>query len=258
MASLICTDFFFNGLHMSDFGFITATLDSPSIDAIDIGLKKNLKTEKVGSNPVNYLYDVSYEDSLVFQTTMVYEDGHCLTMEEFRTVVRWLTTKNYMKMEIDNDKCRGIYFNCIVSDIKMYEYNGLPVGIYFEATCDSPYGWEDVTYNYTKSPCIFNNTSDDILNPVKPVFHFAVSKPGDVTLVNTTTGKCMILSSVLKEETCTIDTKHYLLLSDIPERNFYAAFNREWIDLVPGENTISFSGIPSLTISASLPRKVGY
>lgn len=258
MSTLFCDDFTFNGKKMSEFGFSSATFSNISIEAKDIGLKKTINSVRTGINPVSTLYNVTYEGVLGFECTMIYQCGKNIDNDTFRTVVKWLTVDSYKTLTIQNDKCDDVYFLCVISDIRVYENNNIPIGIYFEVICNAPYAWEDLEIKCSSSPYTFNNTSDDVLNTLKPTFTFTKAEGGDVTITNQTTGISTIITDVQTNETCNIDVEHGIITSNINNRNFYKIFNRKWVEFVPGNNTIEFSGIDSLTIKARIPRKVGY
>lgn len=261
MGRLFCDDFIFNNKKMSDFGFSTATFETISLSTPkDLALKKTLTTERIGTNPVNYLLNVKYEDVLKFNVTMLTLCNEPITVETFREVVRWLTTKKYEKLEIKNQKYNGYnyYFNCVVSDIQVYESNDIPMGVEFEMTCDAPYAWRDITVVCDKSPHTLIIETDDLLNNVKPVFTFTMGNAGDVTIYSEETDTEMQFTDMLAIETCTVDIEHCILSSNIKNRNLYNSFNRKWIELIPGNNTITFSGVSSLTISARIPMEVIY
>ena len=257
MSTLFCDDFLFRQKRMSDFGLVSASFDNPGLSPKEIGLKKTLHTAQDSINPVRDLYRVSYSGPLVFAGTMMRENASPIPMETFREIVRWLTAGSYERLYISNEACEGAYFNCVFSDIMPYENNGLPIGITFEVTCDAPYAWEELSVAGA-SPITINVTTDDVLNPVRPTFRFTCPASGQVEITNETTGDILRLDDMLAGETCTVDTKRLTLSSDIPGRNYYSSFNRVWPLLVPGENMISFTGFPSLEITAELPRKVGY
>ena len=257
MSTLFCDDFLFRQKRMSDFGLVSASFENEGLSARDIGLKKTLHRTQDSINPVTGLYRVSYGGPLVFTGTMIRENAAPIPMETFREIVRWLTAGSYERLYISNEACEGTYFNCVFSDLALYENGGLPIGITFEITCDAPYAWEDFSVT-GPSPITVNVTTDDVLNPVRPTFRFTCPVSGQVEITNETTGDSLALEDMLAEETCTIDTRCLTLSSDIPGRNYYSSFNRVWPLLVPGENTISFTGFPSLEITAALPRKVGY
>ena len=259
MATLFCDNFNFNGKNMSSFGFITATFDSDETTSVkDIALAKTLNTERIGTNPVNYLYNVSYGDPLVFSATLLKERGEELTMTEFRQVVKWLTVDDYKRLVIDNKKCKDCYFMCVVSNIQVYDNGEFPIGVCCEFTCDAPYGWTDWLFTPTANPVSIDIDTDDVLNPIKPKFHLKIEAAGDVTLSNETTGETMVLKDLLEQEDCVVDCERCILTSSITNRNLYKSFNRKWISFVDGVNKFSFSGVPTITISARIPREVGY
>lgn len=257
MSLLFCDDFLFRGRRMSDFGLVNATFDDSGLSPKEIGLKKTLHTARTGTSPVTGLYGVSYDGPLVFEGILMRDGAAPIPMETFREVVRWLTADSYERLYVSNQFCEGTYFNCVFSDIRLYENQGLPIGIAFEVTCDAPYAWEELSVTGT-SPMTVNVQTDDVLNPVRPRFRFTCEVSGPAAIFNETTGERLCLDDMLAGETCKVDTGRFLLISDIPERNFYSSFNRVWPSLAPGENVISFTGFPSLEITAALPRKVGY
>lgn len=257
MSLLFCDDFLFRGRRMSDFGLVNAAFDDPGLSPKEIGLKKTLHTARAGSGPVTELYGVSYDGPLVFEGILMRDGAAPIPMETFREVVRWLTADSYERLYVSNQFCEGTYFNCVFSNIRLYENQGLPIGIAFEVTCDAPYAWEELSVTGT-SPMTVNVQTDDLLNQVRPRFRFTCGTSGPAEIFNETTGERLRLDDMLAGETCTVDTRRYLVISDIPGRNYYSGFNRVWPVLAPGENVISFTGFPSLEITAALPRKVGY
>ena len=139
MSTLFCDDFLFRQKRMSDFGLVSASFENEGLSARDIGLKKTLHRTQVSINPVTGLYRVSYGGPLVFTGTMIRENAAPIPMETFREIVRWLTAGSYERLYISNEACEGTYFNCVFSDLALYENGGLPIGITFEITCDAPY-----------------------------------------------------------------------------------------------------------------------
>ncbi len=257
MSLLFCDDFLFRGRRMSDFGLVNATFDDSGLSPKEIGLKKTLHTARTGTSPVTGLYGVSYDGPLVFEGILMRDGAAPIPMETFREVVRWLTADSYERLYVSNQFCEGTYFNCVFSDIRLYENQGLPIGIAVEVTCDAPYAWEELSVTGT-SPMTVTVQTDDLLNQVRPRFRFTCEVSGPAAIFNETTGERLCLDDMLAGETCKVDTGRFLLISDIPERNIYYSLKRVWPSLAPGENVISITGFPSLEITAALPRKVGY
>lgn len=264
MEYIDAIDFTFNGKNSkSDFGYIIVSFDKSSgFSEPDTAQSLEVTKENVGNNPKAKLIELSYEDVLQPCFGLMKCDGEAFSKKEIRDIHKWLMVNEYTTLLINNSVCNNVHFNAITTNIEIKKFNGSIVGVSVTFECDSPYGYDTASTSYTISgnkTFILNNTSDDFLNNeiyIKPYIKIIKEGSGDFTIKNTTLNQTTVLN-LLNQEEVIMDCENMILSSSISNRNLYSKFNRVWISLALGNNSIKVTGNGTITISYDVARKVG-
>lgn len=264
MEYIDAIDFTFNGKNSkSDFGYIIVSFDKSSgFSEPDIAQSLDVTKENVGNNPKAKLIELSYEDVLQPCFGLMKCDGEAFTKEEIRNIHKWLMVNEYTTLLINNSLCNNVHFNAITTNIEIKKINGGVVGVAVTFECDSPYGYETASTSYTISgnkTFILNNTSDGFLNNeiyIKPYIKIKKEDSGDFTIQNITLNQTTVLN-LLNQEEIIMDCENMVLSSSISNRNLYSKFNRVWVSLALGNNSIKVTGNGTITVSYDVARKVG-
>lgn len=264
MEYIDAIDFTFNGKNSkSDFGYIIVSFDKSSgFSEPDTAQSLEVTKENVGNNPKAKLIELSYENVLQPCFGLMKCDGEAFSKEEIRNIHKWLMVNEYTTLLINNSLCNNVHFNAIATNIEIKKINSGIVGVAVTFECDSPYGYQTASTSYTISgnkTFALNNTSDDFLNNeiyIKPYIKIIKEDSGDFTIKNTTLNQTTVLN-LLNQEEVIMDCENMILSSSIPNRNLYSKFNRVWVSLALGNNSIKVIGNGTITISYDVARKVG-
>lgn len=184
-------DFEYDNMMLSDFGFVICKFDSSGIDTVSNGAELSFNTIASQYGAKYELTSVNYNDPLTatFQicknvcTSPVEE----VTVEEARTIMRWLNRKGFHKFRFINDEYIGIYFKASFN-VRRVEVGGILYGFELDMTTNAPFAFhEPIKINIINSlengKHVVVSESDEE-GYIYPRTEIEVKSDGDLTIYN--------------------------------------------------------------------------
>lgn len=220
--------------------------------------------EKIYRRPKNYLYGVNQEPVLTFEITLFSYDE--ITAPRYEEISKWLFGQmNYKKLQICQPDMTNIYFNCFLIDPQIIRTGNVITGVSFKVECDAPWGWgfpESIGYNYSgymyNDTIEFNNESGNN-DYLYPTLDFVVNSfGGSISITNTSdSNRIFLMTGLSANEAISFDCDHQIITSDTSDYRL-GTFNKNWVRLVPGLNTLIISAnVASIIINYQLAYKIG-
>lgn len=262
-------DFLYDNEKLSDYDMMLCSFDGGSNDTISVGSNLIFNTVKTNGSDRNYFVNYAYEEPLT--TTFQICKKNCggeekyITSEELTSLLRWLCRKDgYHKFEIYQNGYKGTYFMGSFNQPNQIKVGGLIVGLELTLVTDSPYGYEDIEFDFTTTASvgysIFNlSTETGHLYPIE--FDCKCLESGDLQIHNSIEDRTTEIKNCVKDEIITLDGNHKIIETSVPTHKIYNDFNYNYFRLGNtynnNLNTITTSIPCEIHIKYALVRKVG-
>jgi hypothetical protein len=260
---------FSNELNMPDL-IMCVALDS---DNGEVGTYLNREAVASESHDGRYkrIHSFKYTETFAPKFTFIKKDFGNFEMDEVRTVLKWLTSKDTTAiLETYYDDSNVVSWASIGGFVDLQTYklaNNRTIAI--TATWDSisPFALSDiytVTKTITSTGTITINIDTDDNKPVYP--RVTIQTNGnDIKFVNKHTdffNKSKSYSSLevinnASTETVTVDGANQIIKTSLTRRIFGDDFNRVWLELYDGKNELTINGNCTVTLEWREVRKVG-
>lgn len=139
-------DFEFDGINLSEFGFIICNFDSKGLNTVSNGSVITFNTVSTHSGSKHDLTSTEYEDCL--ETTIQICKNYCssdvkeITSTEFRQLTKWLSRKKFLKFKILDEDYIDLYFEASFN-INRIEFNGILYGLELEVMTNRPFALKE-------------------------------------------------------------------------------------------------------------------
>ena len=205
-------DFEYDGLRLSDKGFVICKFDSSGVETITNGSTITFNTVSTMRGVKHELTSVEYADCLTatFQIckNLCLDKNEEVSLEDMRDIMRWLNRKSFHKFKLLDNEYTGIYFEASFNVSKI-EVGGRLCGFELEMFTNRPFALlEPVTVvinnevaNETKS--IYSLSDDE--GYVYPNMEIEILESGDLEIYNTTEDRTMVISNCEKGEIIKVD-----------------------------------------------------
>ena len=184
-------DFEFDGLNLSDFGYVICSFDSNSLQTISNGSQITFNTVPTLNGAKYELTSTNYDDCLetTFQICKNPCGSDCIEMstDELRTLSRWLNRKEFHKFKILNDDYLGIYFEASfnISKIMM---DGKLYGLELECKTNRPFALQEpkrvVLKNLVANGEKIIKDYSDVEGYTYPEVEITINESGDLSIYN--------------------------------------------------------------------------
>lgn len=275
MADIYGSHFTYGGVSSADRGLIFANVETDRFTQMAGTIAGVTIFNKSGKR--NYLIDDDYSGSpLSFDIDIVTDDERTLTLEERRTIEKWMFNRHgYKKLYIyHNDECgdpvvddeysetiegsvKRLYMNCRFVNPTYLEYQGGIVGYRATLEADSGYWWQDaITKVYTlnnanasSSTQITVDVDTDIDDYTYPRISVVMNTGGgDFSITNNTDDGARLTSftDIAANATVIIDSEFNYVSGQ-----YYLKFqDQNFPRLLDGSNTITVRGaVKSVTFT---------
>lgn len=201
----------------------------------------------------SYLYSVQRKPRKF--TAEFYCDN--FTNAKLSQVAKWLDVGNFAPFYSDANPDRLYY--CTLSGSPKYITNGTQGIISVDMQCQDEYSYstqktKTVDYSQTTGTQTFTVTNNGDVN-TSPIFYITISTSGStITLKNTTNvNQTMEFSTgsatqLYASEVLTVDCNREIITTDRVAISRYPNMNGEFLDLIPGTNSISVTGNCKITM----------
>ena len=259
------TSFKYKNMTSTERGLIIASFDAQNgeYDSF-LGMDSVYSKSNTG---VRYDYGAKYNNVATINITMINFDGSDFSVNQFRDVTRWLSgAQKSSWLDLYEGESIAYSFLCKCIDIKQYKMDARTIGVIATFESISPWAYSaamTITKEINNSaapevgdPIEIENLSDENYAYVYPNVTFESASGGSLTIYNHTTNEYTIVQNIQNGELITINNNQ-MIYSSNNLRIFGDDFNFVWPKFVHGHNTLSASGVGTLTIAYRYPIKIG-
>lgn len=253
--------FVFDGIPSERMGLYLLNTESKET-TITGGAKLTLYTDKTNKSYKHSLLGVSEDEPLEFKLT--FGSLNPLSRYDISAIQKWLFGhKEYKKLQIIQDDMVGVYYNCILDDPEITTIGNIPYMFECTVICDSPFAWEDEkVYEYEigslpKTIKLYNTS--DVNDYTYPLVEFtSKASSNTVSLINLSNdSRETKIEGLALNEKVTMNNE-FQILTTSTDLGRLKNFNKNWFELVRGENVIQVSGnIDTLKITYANARRIG-
>ena len=253
------TDFEYNGIKLSDRGFMICSFDSKGLETISNGSQITFNTVPAFSGSKHNLTSTEYEDCL--ETTIQVCKRSCvkgieeISSVEFREITKWLSREKFLKFKILDEDYIDLYFEASFN-ISRIEIDGKLYGLELEVVTNRPFALKEprlINIKNTKQngKHSINDTSHKE-GYIYPFTEITVAKSGKLEIYNALEGRKTSIDNCVAGEVITMD--YPIIKSSISSHNINNDFNWTFFRIANNfENSRN-----DLTISIPCTIKINY
>lgn len=184
-------DFEYDGLRLSDKGFMICKFDSDSVETISNGSEITFNTVSTMNGQKHELTSSEYGDCLtatfqICKNICTYDES-AVSLDDMRDIMRWLNRKSFHKFKLRDDEYTNIYFEASFNVSKI-EVGGFIRGFELEMFTNRPFGFrEPVTININNLQAeeiktIYSQSDEE--GYLYPDMEIAIESDGDFKMYN--------------------------------------------------------------------------
>lgn len=137
---MTATDFMYDGLFLSDLGYIVCQFDESSgFSSSSAGSQLTFSTVSQMNGKKYFLAGSKYEECFETSISICKPDGKTFSPDEFEYIMRWLNQNDFHELMIRTDSWDEIRFNGTFNVDKV-EFRGRIIGFNLHFISDSPFG----------------------------------------------------------------------------------------------------------------------
>ena len=232
-------DFEYDGLKLSDFGFIVCEFDgSNGTEIANAGSEITFITTPIHSGK-RYVRSGTKYDKCLSTTFQICkdpdthnEDELALTDDEFRALSRWLNRREYLWFHsFDGEVTTRPYFRASFN-LKRIEIGKVTYGVELDMVTDAPFGYgEEETVSLSFSAGALSKTFDDLsddIGEIYPKTTIQCSSSGDLVLTNDITGCSFEVDDCVSGETISLSGDTMIITSSLQTHDIANSFNYDF------------------------------
>lgn len=223
-------DFEYDGLNLSDKGFIICKFSSDGIETFSNGSYITFNTVSTLRGSKHELSSTEYGECLA--TTLQICKHPCRTenaeisVDEMRDVMRWLNRKGFHKFKLLNDEYINIFFEASFN-VSRVEINGRLVGFELEVITNRPYALHEpisITIKNLQENGEFKiHSQSDDEGHIYPEMEITINSDGDFEMINSFEGRTMRIANCKAGEVITMN--YPIIQSSLVEHKIQNDFN---------------------------------
>lgn len=223
-------DFEFDGIKLSDKGFIICYFGSKGLDTVSNGSQITFNTVSTLGGAKHKLTGVEYEDCL--EATIQICKNPCFsdTMEisstEFRELTKWLSRKKFLKFKILDEDYIDLYFEASFN-ISRIEIDGKIYGLELEVITNRPFALKEpklINIKNTVNNGVHSiNDSSYEEGYIYPEMEIIITKSGNLTIHNAIENRSTVIKNCVAGEVITMN--YPVIQSSISTHNIANDFN---------------------------------
>lgn len=242
---------------------MAVTFGNSSNDSYSAGMQTELTTYLNKRNGTFDITEQNYSEPISFTLQIVNKDFADFNVIREREIKNWLCKRGvYSWFNVDVPGYEQIFWKMNIFNPKL-KYLGQVIGMEFECTLDSPWGYSPLikkTFQITnsnKNIALYINSDED--EYIYPLMTIKMNSYGTLEIKNSTEVEHRIFSLVntVVGETIMLDNNTPDILSSQNGRNIYNDFNKHWIRLVNGQNILTSNLNCDITFEYREIRKAG-
>lgn len=225
-----CYDFEYDNQTLSSFGFVICKFDSGGTDSYSNGSVIDLNTVSTQYGAKVELASSRYDEciSATFQICIdpCNLDFRTITVEEMRSIMRWLNRRGFHKMRLIDPEYTNIYYMATFN-VNRVEFDGQLVGFELEMSTDSPFAH----YETVRERVEFEGPDDDYTlvcqgdeeGYVYPETKIVVNQEGDLSIHNDFEDRTTLIRNCKNGETITM--RYPVIETSDPDHKIMDDFN---------------------------------
>lgn len=227
-------DFSYDGIRLSDIGYMICRFDGGGIDTVQNGSEISFNTVPSYNGQRYYLTSSIYESCITATMQICKNQCDFGTMEvsvaEQREIMRWLNSKTFNKLQfIDEDgELSGIYYNASFN-VSRIDVDGRTVGFELEVYTDSPCAFQEpVTIkleNDNPGEVLSYYSESDEEGHLYPKMSIEIKQDGDLTIHSVNEDRDMVVRGCKTGEV--LDISYPIITSSLTEHKVMNDFN--WV-----------------------------
>lgn len=252
-------NFEYDGLKLSDFGFIICNFGSEGLQTISNGSQITFNTVSSLNGAKHELTSTEYNNCLesVFQICKNPCDSNNseISIEELRALSKWLNRKGFYKFKILNDEYLDIYFEASFN-ISKIEFNGKLCGLELSLKTNRPFALQEpkkitlknLEANGEKSIIDYS----DVEGYIYPEIEITINESGDFSIYNAIEDRTTFIANCVVGEV--IKMNYPIIESSVSSHEIQNDFNWNFFRIA---NTFR-NNINKLIISLPCTIKLNY
>ena len=225
------TDFEYDGICLSDKGFMICYFDSTGVETISNGSNITFNTVPTMYGSKFEIVGSQYEEYIT--ATFQICKRACgprreeVSMEDMRDIMRWLNRKNFHKFKLIDVDYAGIYFEATFNVSKI-EFNGKVYGFELEMITNRPFAVKEPVITHIDNKVrngkhtIFSKSDEE--GYIYPDMEIAIKEDGDLVMHNSLDDRTMTIRNCKAGEVINIT---YPMISTNKDRKIQIDF--EWL-----------------------------
>lgn len=227
---MVIYDFEFDGIRLSEKGFILCNFGSKGLETISNGSQTTFNTVSTLGGSKHNLTNVTYDTCLesVFQIckNSCSDKNMEISSVEFRQLTKWLSRKSFLKFKLLSEEYIDLYYE-IKFDISRIEINGKLYGLELTARTNRPFALQEpktivINNKHVNGNHIINDTSHEE-GYIYPYTEIIVVENGDIDIYNALEDRHTIIKSCISGEVITMD--YPIITSSISSHKIQNDFN---------------------------------
>ncbi len=262
------SEFIFDGISSREFDLVLySQMANASQEQTAFASNIKVLEDRPMRKYTSYCYGGSYEDSLQFTLVLgVSEErkssGRDFDRWEMQRISSWLTGhRQYKWLQIVQDDLTNVRYHCMISNLTSIEISGYCWGYQCRVTCDSPFAQllpETYHYDFSGSLQILFRNKASINDPYYPKMRLSIQSGDSFSIVNHSDGDREFSLKGIPLTSGQIDVDHELqIIQCSGGLNLYPHWNKKFLRLKPGDNSMTISGTGSVDFTCSFPVNVG-
>ena len=262
-------DFEYDGLLLSDLGYVICNFGDKGLETISNGSKISFNTTPILNGNLHLLTHSQYDECLEITFSIckdscktVSGDVEPITVDEQSRLMRWLNRKDFHKFKLKQDGYENIYFEGSFN-INRYELDGKVYGLELTFKSNRPFAvYEPITNEFEITDDNLTYTIEDISDEIGFIY-------ADAEITCLADGKLVIENSVENRRTtvdnCVIDEvltfKNPVITTSVSTHKIQNDFNYNFIRIANEwnntTNVLTFSMPCRVKLTYSPIKKVG-
>lgn len=252
-------DFEYDGLNLSDKGFIICKFSSDGIETFSNGSYITFNTVSTLRGSKHELSSTEYGECLA--TTLQICKHPCRTedaeisVDEMRDVMRWLNRKEFHKFKLLNDEYINIFFEASFN-VSRVEINGKLVGFELDVITNRPYALHEpipMTFKNLQENGVFKiHSQSDDEGYIYPEMEITINSDGNFEMFNDFENRTMRIANCKAGEVITVN--YPIIQSSLDEHKIQNDFNWKFFRIA---NTLR-NRLNKITISIPCTIKLKY
>jgi phage-related protein len=259
MPSINGCDFTYAGEHSQQHGVIKCYINS--VDASSNDEETNLITSTTSGKRTWDLHGIQKSAPLRFPFTIAQPNGDFIDIFKERELKKWLLKTSYNWLNVEQDDFANMNFYCIFTNPRKVDAGGTSIGLCFDVICDSSNAWSDlktILYTNTTTGTINLNIDMDYEDEeVYPLVTITSLASGDISISNTNTSQSVTLTDCETNEVIILDGVNGKIKTSVGNKVLLDSWNKTFLNLKSGFNTISLTGNFTIKIEYRLPIRIG-